>query len=139
MQPSEDGAGGAAMEFPVELCYSEEHTWVRDEEGKGYIGITDYAQDQLGEIIFVGLPAVGDKVERMEVFGDVESIKAVNDLYAPVSGKAVEVNEMLEEAPETINSDPYGDGWIIAIAMDDENELKDLLSAEAYKEMIEER
>ncbi len=127
------------MEYPVELHYSERHTWVRDDSGKGYIGITHYAQDQLGEIIFVGLPAVGNSVERMDVFGEVESIKAVNDLYAPVSGKVVEVNEMLEEAPEIVNDDPYGDGWIIAVTMEDKDQLEDLLTAEAYKEMIEER
>ncbi len=126
------------MEYPEELRYSGEHTWVRGEKGKGYIGITHFARDQLGEVIFVGLPAVGDEVKRMEVFGEVESVKAVNDLYAPVSGVVVEVNEMLEEEPETINDDPYGDGWIIAVTIADGKELKGLLTAEAYKEMIEE-
>lgn len=126
------------MEHTESLRYTHEHTWVRDENGKCYVGITSYAQEQLGEIIYVELPAVGDKIKRMGVFGVVESLKAVNDLFAPVSGGIAEVNDVLEEMPEIINSDPYGDGWMIAVEITDGNELEGLLTAEEYKDMVEE-
>jgi glycine cleavage system H protein len=128
----------AAMKYPDELRYSREHTWARVEGNLCYVGITSYAQDQLGEIVYVDLPAVGDAVEQMDTFGVVESVKAVNDLIAPVSGGVSEVNKALEDEPEIINSDPYGDGWIIAIEVTNKGDLDELLTAKEYKEMVEE-
>ena len=98
------------MEFPEDVKYSKEHEWVLVEGGVATVGITDYAQDQLGDIVFVELPAVGDKVSKEDAFGVVESVKAVSDIYAPVSGKVLEVNDDLPENPEMLNEDPYGDG-----------------------------
>ncbi len=126
------------MEIPGKLLYSQEHTWVRDRNGKCFVGITAYAQDQLGEIIYVELPALGDNVEEGNSFGVVESLKAVNDLLAPISGEVLEVNEALEDGPELVNSDPYGGGWMIAVAISDDAELKNLITAEQYKNLIEE-
>ncbi len=126
------------MEIPGKLLYSQEHTWVRDRNGKCFVGITAYAQDQLGEIIYVELPALGDNVEEGNSFGVVESLKAVNDLLAPISGEVLEVNEALEDGPELVNSDPYGGGWMIAVAIADDAELKNLMTAEQYKSLIEE-
>lgn len=126
------------MEIPGKLLYGQEHTWVRDRNGKCFVGITAYAQDQLGEIIYVELPALGDNVEEGNSFGVVESLKAVNDLLAPISGEVLEVNEALEDGPELVNSDPYGGGWMIAVAISDDAELKNLMTAEQYKSLIEE-
>jgi len=126
------------VEIPGELLYSQEHTWVRDQNGKCFVGITAYAQDQLGEIIYVELPALGDHVEEGNSFGVVESLKAVNDLLAPISGEVLEVNEALEDGPELVNNDPYGGGWMIAVAISDDAELKNLMTAEQYKSLIEE-
>ncbi len=126
------------MEIPGKLLYSQEHTWVRDRNGKCFVGITAYAQDQLGEIIYVDLPALGDNVEEGNSFGVVESLKAVNDLLAPISGEVLGVNEALEDGPELVNSDPYGGGWMIAVAISDDAELKNLMTAEQYKSLIEE-
>ncbi|MCZ6660409.1 MAG: glycine cleavage system protein GcvH [bacterium] len=126
------------MEIPGKLLYSQEHTWVRDRNGNCFVGITAYAQDQLGEIIYVDLPALGDNVEEGNSFGVVESLKAVSDLLAPISGEVVEVNEALEDGPELVNSDPYGGGWMIAVAISDDAELKNLMTAEQYKSLIEE-
>ncbi len=126
------------MEIHAKLLYSQEHTWVRDRNGKCFVGITSYAQDQLGEIIYVELPALGDHVEEGNSFGVVESLKAVNDLLAPISGEVLEVNEALEDGPELVNSDPYGGGWMIAVAISDDAELKNLMTAEQYKSLIEE-
>ncbi len=126
------------MEIPGKLLYSQEHTWVRDRNGKCFVGITAYAQDQLGEIIYVDLPALGDNVEEGNSFGVVESLKAVSDLLAPISGEVLEVNEALEDGPELVNSDPYGGGWMIAVAISDDAELKNLMTAEQYKSLIEE-
>ena len=126
------------MEFPEDLKYSKEHEWVLVEGGVATVGITDYAQDQLGDIVFVELPAVGDKVSKEDAFGVVESVKAVSDIYAPVSGKVLEVNDDLPENPEMLNEDPYGDGWIIKIEMNDPDELQDLMSATEYEEYVAE-
>lgn len=126
------------MEIPGKLLYSQEHTWVRDRNGNCFVGITAYAQDQLGEIIYVDLPALGDNVEEGNSFGVVESLKAVSDLLAPISGEVLEVNEALEDGPELVNSDPYGGGWMIAVAISDDAELKNLMTAEQYKSLIEE-
>lgn len=126
------------MEYPDELRYSREHTWARIEGKVCYVGITSYAQDQLGEIVYVDLPDEGDTVEQMDTFGVVESVKAVNDLIAPVSGEVSEVNKALEDEPEVVNSDPYGDGWMVAITMSNEGDLDELLMAKEYKEIVEE-
>ena len=121
---------------PKDLKYSEEHEWVQEESGLAIVGITDYAQKELGDIVFVELPAVGDRVDQMEPFGTVEAVKAVSELYAPVSGEVVEVNSKLEDTPQLLNSDPYGEGWIIKITMDDQGELDNLLSASEYQQLI---
>lgn len=126
------------MEFPDDLKYSKEHEWVLVEGGVATIGITDYAQEQLGDIVFVELPAIGDKVSKEDAFGVVESVKSVNDIYAPISGKVLEVNDDLPENPEMVNDDPYGDGWMIKIDLADAEELDDLMTAEEYKEYVAE-
>ena len=126
------------MEFPKELRYSREHEWVAVEENIATIGITDYAQDQLGDIVYVELPEVGTQVTKDEAFGVVESVKAVSDIYAPVSGTVTEVNVGLPDSPETINEDPYGDAWMIRVEMSDPEELEDLMKAAEYKKFVEE-
>jgi glycine cleavage system H protein len=127
------------MEFPEDLKYSREHEWVLVEENIATVGITDFAQEQLGDVVFVELPAVGDSVTKDEAFGVVESVKAVSDVYAPVSGTVVEINDDLPESPEMINEDPYGDGWIIKIEISDGTDLDDLLDAVAYQQYVEEQ
>jgi glycine cleavage system H protein len=124
------------MEAPPGLKYSKEHEWVGTEDSVATVGITDHAQEQLGEIVYVELPSVGDKVSKDDPFGVVESVKAVSDIYAPVSGTVVEVNEGLPESPEVINEDPYGDGWLIKVKMSDRADLDDLMDAEEYAEMV---
>jgi glycine cleavage system H protein len=124
------------MEIPAGLKYSKEHEWVATEETVATIGITDYAQDQLGEIVYVELPAVGDKISKDDAFGVVESVKAVSDIYAPVSGIVVEVNQELPESPEMINEDPYGDGWLVKVKVSDPSELDDLLDNDEYEELV---
>ncbi len=126
------------MEFPEDLKYSKEHEWVLVEGNVATVGITDYAQDQLGDIVFVEMPAIGDKVSKEDAFGVVESVKAVSDIYAPVSGKVLEVNDDLPENPEMVNEDPYGDGWMIKIEMNDLEELQDLMTAAEYEEYVAE-
>jgi len=124
------------MEIPPGLKYSKEHEWVATEESVVTIGITDFAQDQLGEIVYVELPAVGDKISKDDPFGVVESVKAVSDIYAPVSGTVVEINEDLPESPEVVNEDPYGDGWLIKVKITDASELDDLMDNEEYEELV---
>lgn len=124
------------MEAPPGLKYSKEHEWVGTEDSVATVGITDHAQEQLGEIVYVELPSVGDKVSKDDPFGVVESVKAVSDIYAPVSGTVIEVNEGLPESPEVINEDPYGDGWLIKVKMSDAGDLDDLMDAEEYEEMV---
>jgi len=124
------------MEIPAGLRYSKEHEWVATEDEVATIGITDYAQEQLGEIVYVELPAVGDKISKDDAFGVVESVKAVSDIYAPVSGTVVEVNQELPESPEMINEDPYGDGWLVKVKVSDTSELEDLLDNEEYEELV---
>lgn len=127
------------MEFPEDLKYSKEHEWVLVEGKTATIGITEYAQDQLGDIVFVELPAVGDKTSKEDAFGVVESVKAVSDVYAPVSGTVIEVNDDLPENPEIINEDPYGDGWMIKLDLSDPDELDDLMTAEEYEAYVAEQ
>jgi len=126
------------MEFPEDLKYTREHEWVSVEGKVATIGITDHAQHQLGDVVFVELPAVGDRLEKSDAFGVVESTKAVSDIYAPVSGEVVEVNDDLPDNPELINEDPYGDGWIVKVTLGDPTDLDDLLSADEYRAYVEE-
>lgn len=126
------------MNLPKELKYSKEHEWVRVEGNIAYIGITDFAQSELGDIVFVELPEVGDQVEADEPFGSVESVKTVSELYAPLTGKVVEVNERLADEPELVNSAPYGDAWMIAVELSDAAEIDALLDDEGYKKFITE-
>ncbi|MBI3025334.1 MAG: glycine cleavage system protein GcvH [Candidatus Tectomicrobia bacterium] len=126
------------MEFPKQLKYSREHEWVKVEGNIAQVGITDYAQSELGDVVYVELPEVGADVEANNTFGVVESVKAVSDLFAPVTGSITEVNPQLEEEPELVNSDPYEDGWMIKIEMNDPSELNDLLDADEYKTFVEE-
>jgi glycine cleavage system H protein len=126
------------MEFPKHLKYSREHEWVKVEGNIAQVGITDYAQSELGDVVYVELPEVGTDVEANNTFGVVESVKAVSDLFAPVTGSVTEVNPQLEEEPELVNSDPYEDGWMIKIEMNDPSELNDLLDADEYKTFVEE-
>ena len=127
------------MEFPDGLKYSKEHEWVLVEDKVAIIGITEFAQHELGDVVYVELPEVGEKVVKDDPFGAVESVKAVSDVFAPVSGAVVEVNDVLPENPETINDDPYGDGWMIKVEMTDMDDLKDLMNAEEYAEYIEQQ
>ncbi len=124
------------MEIPPVLKYSKEHEWVATEGSVATIGITDYAQDQLGEIVYVELPAVGDKISKDDPFGVVESVKAVSDIYAPLSGTVIEINEDLPESPEVVNEDPYGDGWLIKVKISDAAEIDDLMDNEEYEELV---
>lgn len=124
------------MEFPADLKYSTEHEWARVEAGEATVGITDFAQDELGDVVYVELPAVGSEVEAKATFGVVESVKAVSDLYAPVSGTVVRINEALQEKPELVNTSPYGEGWMIVVRMSRPEELEQLLSAEEYRQQI---
>jgi len=126
------------MEFPKELRYSQEHEWVAIEENIATIGITDYAQEQLGDVVYIELPEVGTQVTKDEAFGVVESVKAVSDVYAPVSGTVTEINVPLPDSPETINDDPYGDAWMIRVDMSDPGEVEDLMTAAQYKKFVEE-
>lgn len=126
------------MNLPEELRYTKEHEWIKKEEGnKVRIGITDFAQDELGDIVFVELPETEDTIEAEESFGSVESVKTVSELYAPVSGTIVEVNEELEDSPELVNESPYDQAWMIVVELSDESEWDNLLSAEEYKAIIE--
>jgi glycine cleavage system H protein len=120
------------MSYPDDLAYSREHEWVRVEGSRATIGITSFAADELGDIVFVELPEVGATLTQFGTFGVVESVKAVSDLYAPVSGAVVEVNDALREAPELLNSDPFGEGWIARVELSESSELDALLDAEAY-------
>ncbi|MBN2290024.1 MAG: glycine cleavage system protein GcvH [Candidatus Glassbacteria bacterium] len=122
------------MEIPVDLLYTNEHEWVSIEDGLATVGITDYAQKELGDIVFVELPEVGTEVEATETFGTIEAVKTVSDLFSPASGTVEEVNSELEDHPELINQDPYGEGWMIRIKISEQPE--DLLSAKEYRDMI---
>ncbi|MEQ6389563.1 glycine cleavage system protein GcvH [Bacillaceae bacterium S4-13-58] len=124
------------MSLPKELRYSKEHEWVKEEGGQVRIGITDFAQSELGDIVFVELPEVGDEIEVDQPFGSVESVKTVSELYAPVSGKVVAINEELEDSPEFVNESPYEKAWMILVELSDSSQLDDLLSAENYEKVI---
>lgn len=124
------------MNIPSNLKYTNDHEWIRVEGDVAYVGITDYAQSELGEIVFVDIDTVGETVGQNEVFGSVEAVKTVSDLNMPVTGEVLEVNEALNDQPELVNNDPYGEGWMIKIAMKDAAELDTLLDAEGYKAII---
>ncbi len=126
-----------SFEIPEDCLYLESHEWARQQDNAVRVGISDFAQDELGDVVFVELPDEGDSVEQEAAFGVIESIKAVSDIYAPVSGTVAAVNEELFDVPELVNDDPYGDGWMVEIEIGDESELDDLLSPEAYREQIE--
>ncbi len=129
----------AKYEIPDDLYYTREDEWVRVERGRATIGITDYAQQQLGDIVFVDLPEVGRTLDRGEPFGVVESVKAVADLFAPVTGEVVEVNTGLAEAPDGVNADCYGDGWMIVVRLTDDSDLEQLLGAADYAQHVKDR
>ena len=124
------------MPSPSELKYTKEHEWVRLDGDAGTVGITDYAQDQLGDIVFVELPAAGKAVKQMEKFGEIESVKAVSELYSPVTGEVVETNVSLAGSPQFVNDDPFGDGWMLRIRLSDLGEFDKLLSAQDYDDFI---
>lgn len=126
------------MSTPKDLKYSAEHEWVKTEDGKVRIGITHFAQSELGDIVFVELPQVGDDIKAGDPFGSVESVKTVSELYAPISGKVVEVNSELEDSPEFVNESPYENAWMIVVEPSDLSEVDALLSAEKYEELIQE-
>jgi glycine cleavage system H protein len=123
---------------PQELRYTEEHEYVKEagEAGVVTVGITDYAQDQLGDVVFVELPSVGASFKRMEVFGTIEAVKAVSELFSPVAGEVVEVNDALDGNPALVNTDPYGEGWMVRIRLSDPTELDDLMDADSYEKRI---
>jgi glycine cleavage system H protein len=129
----------AEYEFPEELRYSHEDEWTRLEGERAVVGVTDYAQQQLGDIVYVELPEVGATVEQGAPFGVIESVKAVSELYSPVSGKVLEINAELEEHPEWVNDDCYGDGWMIAVRVEEEDELASLLDAKSYRKHVQDR
>ena len=125
------------MKTPSELRYTEDHEWLRPEGKSGRVGITDFAQDQLGDVVFVELPEVGRAVKQGEAFGVVESVKSVSDVFAPVSGKVLAVNQELVDKPELVNQDPYGQGWIVEIELADDQEVAALLDAQGYTALQE--
>ena len=124
------------MNFPENVKYTNDHEWIRTEGAEAYIGITDYAQSELGEIVYVDVTTKGETLAQNEVFGSIEAVKTVSDLLMPVAGKVLEINEALEASPELVNSDPYGDGWIIRISIADASQLDGLMDAGTYKAFI---
>ena len=124
------------MNFPKELKYTKDHEWLRVDGDNVYVGITAFAQGELGDIVFVDVDTEGEELEKEEVFGSVEAVKTVSDLFMPINGQVLEFNEKLEDEPELINTDPYRDGWIIKITVADAGELDALLDADAYKELV---
>jgi len=124
------------MNIPEDLKYTKDHEWIKVEGDTVTIGITDFAQSELGDIVYVEVETVDETLDREEVFGTVEAVKTVSDLYLPLSGEIIEFNESLEDEPEKVNSDPYGEGWMIKVKFSDESQLEELLSADAYKEVL---
>ena len=124
------------MNFPADIRYTSEHEWIRVEGDEAYVGITDYAQSELGEIVFVDVPTLGDTVGQGEVFGSIEAVKTVSDLNMPVTGEVLEINGALDAQPELVNNDPYGEGWIIRISVNDAAELDKLMDATAYQAIL---
>ncbi|HMD13672.1 MAG TPA: glycine cleavage system protein GcvH [Bacteroidota bacterium] len=124
------------MTFPENIKYTKEHEWVRIEGNTGIVGITDYAQGELGDIVFVELPAKGKQVKQGETFGSIEAVKAVSDLFAPVSGEVIEINPVLQKTPEVVNKEPYAGGWMVKIKITNQSEIADLLDAKKYREFV---
>ena len=124
------------MNFPANLKYTKDHEWVRVEGNEAYVGITEFAQGELGDIVYVEIETLGEELKHEEVFGTVEAVKTVSDLFMPVSGKVLEVNPKITSNPESINKDPYGDGWMIKVALSNAAEVNDLMSADAYKALV---
>jgi glycine cleavage system H protein len=124
------------MNVPQSLKYTKEHEWVREDGGIVTVGITDHAQGELGDIIFVEFPEIGQEIERDEPFGTIEAVKTVADLFAPISGTVTEINEKLDDSPESVNQDPYGDGWMVKVSVSEADELDNLMSSDQYREMI---
>ena len=124
------------MKVPQSLKYTKEHEWVREDGGIVTVGITDHAQGELGDIIFVEFPEIGQEIERDEPFGAIEAVKTVADLFAPISGTVTEINEKLDDSPESVNQDPYGDGWMVKVSVSEADELDNLMSSDQYREMI---
>lgn len=124
------------MNIPENLKYTKDHEWIKIEDGVATVGITDFAQGELGDIVYVDIDTVDENIDQNEVFGSVEAVKTVSDLFMPLSGEIIEFNENLEDAPEKVNSDPYGDGWMIKIKISDDSQIDSLLDATAYKEII---
>lgn len=124
------------MNIPQELKYTKDHEWIKVEGDTVTIGITDFAQSELGDIVYVEVETLDETLDKEEVFGTVEAVKTVSDLYLPISGEIIEFNESLEDEPEKVNSDPYGEGWMIKVKFSDESQLEELLSADAYKEIL---
>ncbi|MBI3112284.1 MAG: glycine cleavage system protein GcvH [Ignavibacteriales bacterium] len=124
------------MNFPANLNYTKDHEWIRIEGNTGWIGITEYAQGELGDVVFVELPAVGSKLETGKSFGTIEAVKAVSDLYAPVAGEVTELNKEVQDSPELVNKEPYERGWMIKITIANPGEVNSLLDAESYKKLI---
>jgi len=127
------------MEYPDDLYYNREHLWVRLQGNRGTLGITDYAQHEMGEILFVDLPEEGSTVDKDDVFGTLESSKTVVELHSPVSGEIISINKDLEEEPSLINDDPYGNGWLVQVEVDDPTELEDMINAADYEEFLEQK
>ncbi|MCK7532979.1 MAG: glycine cleavage system protein GcvH [Marinilabiliales bacterium] len=125
------------MNIPQNLKYTKDHEWIRVEGNQAYIGLTDYAQGELGDIVFIEIETVGEKLAKEEIFGTVEAVKTVSDMFMPVSGEVLEVNPKLEEKPEVVNKDPYGEGWFIKIAVSNAAELNELLDAAAYEKLLQ--
>lgn len=126
------------MNFPTNIKYTSEHEWIRLEGEEAYVGISDYAQDQLGDIVFVDIPTEGETLAKGDTFGTIEVVKTVSDLFMPVGGEVIEINPNLEDQPELVNKDPYGEGWLIRIKPTDLTDMDDLLDAAAYKQLINE-
>lgn len=124
------------MNIPSELKYTKDHEWIKSEGEIAYVGITDFAQKELGDIVFVDIDTVGQEIEKDSVFGTVEAVKTVSDLFLPVTGEVLEINEIIDGSPEKVNTDPYGDGWMVKIKVSDASQINDLMSAEQYKELI---
>ncbi len=124
------------MNFPAELKYTKDHEWVKVTGGEAIVGITDFAQKELGDIVYVDITTIGETVEKEQVFGTVEAVKTVSDLFMPLTGTVLEANKDIDSVPESVNSDPYGKGWIIKISIADASQLNDLLSADDYKKLI---
>lgn len=124
------------MQVPSDLKYTKDHEWIRVEGNQGVVGITDYAQKELGDIVFIEIETQGEKLKKEDVFGTIEAVKTVSDMFMPVSGTVLEINPKLESSPDLVNKDPFGEGWMIKVSIDDPSELDTLMDAEGYKKLI---